>query len=99
MGGVQAELSLLPTEEGGKKIPMRSGYRGLVRFIENDDGFDGLGAEVSLKREELRPGERCGVSFTFLFPEHVPEIVPGMAFELLEGAKVIGRGTITGTLT
>lgn len=88
---VRASLSILAAAEGGRTTPIVSGYRSLARFegTEVDLGF-----ELELEAESLAPGERGTGRLSFWAVEEVPDLSVGQNFELREGARVVGQGTI-----
>lgn len=88
---IQASLRLLPLSEGGRSSPIESGYRSLARFegTENDFGF-----ELDLDLERLAPGESGTGRLSFWAVEELPELSVAQSFEVREGARVVGQGTV-----
>lgn len=88
---IRANLRLLPLNEGGRSSPIESGYRSLERFegAEADLGF-----ELDLDPERLAPGESGTGRLSFWAAEELPELSVGQWFELREGARVVGDGTV-----
>ena len=89
---IKARLTLLPTENGGRRSPVFSGYRPQFRYLgrDNDVSID------LLNRESLCPGDTDDVYLTFFRPElQLRRIAIDTEFELAEGAKPVARGTIT----
>jgi translation elongation factor EF-Tu-like GTPase len=88
---VRAELRLLPTDEGGRKDPMLSGYRSLVRFgaDEQDIGF-----EWHADADPLRPGRAGTGRLEFWALDDPSPFTAGHEFEVREGSRVIGYGTV-----
>ncbi len=70
---------------------MTSGYRSAARFesAELDYGF-----ELELDTGQLAPGEAGTGRLSFWAVEELPELSAGQSFELREGARVVGHGTV-----
>ncbi len=91
---LEAELSLIPTSQGGRQSPIYSGYRGQFHLHGLDDPADVEWYFPDV--ESLAPGTatRCHVSF--IRPElHLRPISVGDDFEVREGARTVGLGTVT----
>lgn len=88
---VRATLELLPTERGGRTLPLESGYRSLVRFEGTDVDF---GFELELDRTPLDPGTEGNGLLSLWAVDELPELASGQRFELREGTRVVGNGTI-----
>lgn len=88
-----AELKYLTTEEGGRTMPAHSGYRPHVKFPFSDSISSG--EQVFIGKEKVKPGESVTAKIALL--AHVlfaKELEVGQTFEFLEGARLIGRGTV-----
>ena len=94
---IEAEIRYLTTEEGGRKNGVLSGYRGQFHYDGNNyDGFQFFPDQSEGEMVEL------GITVNALvrFPQshwnevHSKRITAGMKFEIHEGAKVVGRGTV-----
>ena len=74
-------------------MPIFSGYRPAFYFGSEQMGYDGV---ITLEgRDRAFPGEECCVRVRFLHPEWLQEVLkPDTLFEVKEGAKVVGRGTV-----
>ena|SRR5438552_19204178 len=92
--GIRARISLLSSEDGGRKTPLFSGYRAGV-FLDSHKKA-GNDAVMTLEGKELcRPGETCQVRLDFLHPELLEgPFAPTSAFVLREGARTIARGEV-----
>jgi hypothetical protein len=88
---VRAELRLRPTNEGGRSTPILSGYRSLVRF--QNSAVD-LGFELELEGENIAPGQSGVGILSFWAGGEQPEVFDSESFELREGARVVGYGTV-----
>jgi elongation factor Tu len=89
-----ATVYLLRTEEGGRRTPIASGYRSALAFEPDSD--DLLDAVMELSgRDELQPGDSGTVRLRPLNTAYWQGIAqPESPFEVREGKRVIGRGTI-----
>lgn len=95
---IEATIRYLTTAEGGRQNGVVSGYRGQFYYNGNDhDGsqvFPGLPEGVFAE---------LGTSLQVIihFPEkrwneiHSKHIEVGMPFEIHEGSRVVGHGTVT----
>ena len=92
---IDVELHLLPTSEGGKAQPLRSGYRSIILFegAELPCGF-----ELELVPElvdGLAPGASTRARLLlWAVAEATPFLLTGKRFELREGDRIVGRGVI-----
>ena len=82
---VEAEISFIPTEQGGRKTPVYSGYRPQFHFGEEvwdaEHEYPGV--------ERVLPGETVKVLLRFARPEaHLHQVHEGMEFLIQEGARV-----------
>lgn len=88
-----AHLSYLTTEEGGRIGPVFSGYRPQVKFPFSKSMTSGQ--QILLDKEMVFPGESVKVELALLAPitfKH--QLSLGQEFEVLEGARLVGRGQI-----
>ena len=87
----EGKLSLLSTNQGGRKTPLFSDYRGGLFKIDGDH----FGSSIELiDQTELMPGETAQVRVTFLAPKALNLVTSrirlGSYYEICEGAKLIG---------
>jgi len=88
---IEASIYFLTPEEGGRTSPVRSGYR--PQFYYEGQDWDAIHDYPG--HDEVKPGSTVITLLSFLTPEqHRDRVKPGLAFELREGAKVIGKGTV-----
>jgi elongation factor Tu len=89
----EAEIYALPTESGGRKSPMLSGYR-----PNHDFGLPGELNDAKHDYPEtgkIAPGERGVARLWLLSPERQKgRLFEGMEFTVQEGNRVVGRGKI-----
>jgi hypothetical protein len=70
---------------------MTSGYRSIIRFRSNEMDF---GCELELEQGSLGPGENGTGRLSFWAPQELPGLSVGQTFELREGTRIVGTGTI-----
>lgn len=99
---IEATIRYLTTEEGGRQGPVASGYRGQFHYQgEEDKAWHGFQYFPGLPKGDSVP---LGVTVQAVikFPPHSWEkhhshrLYVGMPFEIREGRKLVGRGTVTG---
>ncbi len=88
---VRGTVGLVATDEGGRVRAIQSGYRSLIRFDGSDIDF---GAELEIDEPPLAPGASCTVLLSFWAVDELPELAAGQRFELREGTRVVGHGTV-----
>jgi elongation factor Tu len=89
---VEAEISFLPTSEGGRALPATSGYRPQFYY----EGKDWDAVHEYPDNECVQPGQTARAFLTFLSPaEHAGRLRQGTKFLLREGQRVVGRGVVT----
>lgn len=89
---IRANLQLLGPHEGGRTSPIQSGYRSLAGF----EGFESeFGFELDLDGGQLAPGDSGTGRLSFWAVEDLPDLAAGLSFELREGARVVGHGTVS----
>jgi translation elongation factor EF-Tu-like GTPase len=93
---IEAEITFVPTAEGGRKTPAFSGYRPQFYY----DGYDWDAIQDYPDVSAVCPGQTVRALLRFMSPgAHVGRIFPGMEFLCREGAKVVARGRITKILS
>jgi translation elongation factor EF-Tu-like GTPase len=86
-----ARVALRSTAAGGREGPINTGYRALVVI----DGFNSDAILTLTNGREGLPGGEAEIELSFLFPEYFgARLRVGATFEMREGARVIGTGTI-----
>lgn len=89
---LEAEIYYLQHEEGGRKSPVYSGYRGQFYY----DGQDWDAPQLFVDKEIYNPGETVKAYLQTLSPKaHIGKFYVGKEFEIREGAKTVGKGRIT----
>ena len=95
--GLRARLELLPSAAGGRRGWIRSGWRPALWF--GDSGPAGEPHTHSclvelVDDESAGPGEVVIATLRPLAFETWPPVEKGSSFEILEGAGVVGHGTV-----
>lgn len=93
---IEADVELLPTEGGGRRSPIASGYRCNCWI----GGLDATGntyndATIFLVTGQLQPGTRGRVRVQPHSPDEWSAIHEGSRFDLCEGRKVVGTALVT----
>lgn len=89
---IEAEITFVPTEQGGRKTLAHSGYRPQFYY----DGHDWDAIHQYPDVESVRPGQTVRTLLRFLSPvSHVDRVQVGMEFQIREGQKVVGYGRVT----
>ncbi len=91
MREVNAVLTLLRTEDGGRKTAITTGYRPsfYIGALQTDGAIELLGID------KQNPGETKPIRIKLLHPENFGKVLAvGVDFEIREGSKMIGRGRI-----
>lgn len=89
---VEAIVTFLPTEHGGRHGPAFSDYRPQFYY----GGHDWDAPQEYPDVAQVNPGDTVRAYLAFLSPlEHVGKIKPGTPFLIREGQKIVGYGAIT----
>ncbi|WP_412970788.1 hypothetical protein [Glaciecola sp. MF2-115] len=89
---IEAEIYFLTPNEGGRSTPVFSGYRGQFYY----DGLDFDARQEYPDVETVKPGETVRTYLAFMSPKlHHKKLYEGMEFLVREGAKTVGKGTVT----
>ncbi|WP_066405200.1 hypothetical protein [Flavisolibacter tropicus] len=89
---LQADIYYLTEQEGGRKTPVASGYRG--QFYYNGKDFDAM--QQFVDKAWCHLGDTVQVLLQTASPEfHTGQLYVGKEFEIREGSKTVGKGTIT----
>lgn len=90
-------VTFLPAEAGGRAQPAQlddRGYRPHLRIAPNGEH---LGVEFVDGPEQVRPGEATYATVRFIYAPAMSydALTVGHTFEILEGHRVIGHGSVT----
>jgi len=94
---LSARLELLPRDQGGRRSPIRSGYRPALWFGDTDPA-----GELQLHscivhlhgRDTVEPGESVDADLSPVAFETWPTVAAGARFDVFEGARPVGRGRV-----
>ncbi len=88
-----ATLKYYTTEEGGRRMPAKSGYRPQVKF--DFEEVQTSGQQVFIDKEFVYPGDEVNAEILMASPIIFKgRLLCGMAFDFCEGTKVLGTGQI-----
>lgn len=89
---LQADIYYLTEQEGGRKTSVASSYRG--QFHYNGKDFDAM--QQFIDKSWCQLGDIVQVFLQTASPEfHTGQFYVGKQFEIREGSKIVGKGTIT----
>jgi translation elongation factor EF-Tu-like GTPase len=89
---IEAKITYLKTQEGGRSSPVFSGYRG--QFYYNDKDWDAPQSFPDVA--QAKPGETVRAYLGFLSPqEHFGNIHVGMKFLIREDIRTVATGVVT----
>jgi translation elongation factor EF-Tu-like GTPase len=89
---IEAEITFVATNEGGRRTPVRTGYRPQFHY----KGEDHVVIHTFIGTEWVAPGQTVMAYLEFLHPELIfGRIVPGNTFEIREGYRVVAKGRVT----
>ena len=89
---IEAEVTLLPTQDGGRSTGVTSGYR--PQFYYDGHHWDAI--HTYPDSDVVNPGETARAYLYLISPQyHVGKLRPGKPFLLYEGRKLIGYGVVT----
>jgi len=93
MADVEAIITFLKTEEGGRIYPCVSGYRP-AHLIKED--YLTTGVHYYYDKEEALLGESVTGTITFITPEAYPHCLrEGKTITIQEGSHIVGYAKIT----
>ena len=89
-----ATLTYRTTEEGGRSTPVfKTGYRAQVKFPFSD--MQTSGQQTLVDKDIVFPGDTVTAEIEIVAVAYFAnQLIEGMNFEVREGSKVIGVGTI-----
>ena len=94
---IEADITYLSTESGGRKSAVRSGYR-----PNHDFGLDGMLNDAHHEYagvESVAPGQTARARIWLLAPDYqLGRLHPGFGFKVLEGAHVVAHAVIVSVL-
>ncbi|MCW3019056.1 MAG: hypothetical protein JWN10_1364 [Solirubrobacterales bacterium] len=94
---LSASFELFPRDQGGRKSPVRSGYRPALWFGDTDpDGELRLHSCIVHfhDRDTVSPGESVDADLAPVAFETWPTVAAGAGFDVFDGARPVGRGRL-----
>jgi translation elongation factor EF-Tu-like GTPase len=89
---IEAEITFVPTEQGGRSQPAFSGYRPQFYY----DGMDWDAVQQYPDVEKVLPGQTVRALLSFSRPQmHFGRVIEGMEFLVREGQRTVARGRVT----
>jgi elongation factor Tu len=89
---IEVELTLLPTDHGGRKGPVSTGYR--PQFYYANEDWDA--SHTYIATDVVHPGQSAKAWVDFHSAQyHRGRVHVGMPFLLREGNRVVGYGRVT----
>ena len=94
---LRVRFYLLPTEDGGRSGPIRTGHRSLMRLEGTtlDFGFE-LELGLDCSATGLAPGVSGDALLHLWAAEELPDVPPGRKLEIREGGRIVGTGIVRG---
>lgn len=90
---IEGEFHLYDSLQGGRTRPVESGYRPQHRVHDN---YASSGRHVYPQVEQLAPGATAKVQVWFVTPEvHPASLWIGRELDVMEGARVVGKLTVS----
>ena len=90
---IEAEIEFLTTAAGGRRTPVKTGYRP-THAMARTDVLNDAHHEYPDK-EWVHPGETVRTRMWFFAPEYQADrLLKGMEFTVQEGSKIVGHGRI-----
>ena len=96
-GYFRAQLRLVPTDEGGRRGRIYSGYRSTWWLGDRtpDGSIQYHDAPLTVEDgDRLELGELAVVRLYPTHPEYWPDVRPGQSIEMREGSRVVGHATV-----
>jgi elongation factor Tu len=95
MDDIEAEITFIPTEKGGRHSPAFQNYRPQFYI----DGLNYAALYHFIGVEQVNPGETVNATIKLLAADLLePLVKQGKTFEMREGAKIVAYGKITKVL-
>ncbi|MFC5175648.1 hypothetical protein [Nocardioides taihuensis] len=93
-GYIRARLHLLSTHEGGRSVPIFSGYRSSWGFPQEVHEYVHDGPLLIEDQDTLSPGEVATVRLHPLVPDYWPEVSVGLSLGMFEGSRKVGEAVV-----
>ena len=100
---IKARLTLYPTEKGGRKTGIKTGYRPnhVFEYKKNSSDFvTTYIGQIDFEKEWILPSETENVNVRFLKHQNIADLIEkGKIWWIHEGPRKIGEAEITEILT
>ena len=91
---IEADISFIPTNEGGRATPAWQGYR-----VDHDFGIKGrinVAQHEFIGCDSAEPGQKVRSRLWFMVPEQQKNrLHPGFKFTVCEGGRIVAYGIVT----
>ena len=96
MYDLKAEIAFIPTDLGGRRMPICSGWRPQFRYCDQDEPGDWDVVFFTDEHVEwVTPGQTVEAYLCFLSPHRqLGKLYPGTEFLLREGARIVAKGKV-----
>jgi translation elongation factor EF-Tu-like GTPase len=95
---LRVELELITSDRGGRRRPVRDGYRASMSFGRRRRDVEPIVHDAVIVLEdtdELPPGDHATARAYVVLPDELPRHVgPGTIFTLLEGDRIVARASV-----
>ena len=89
---IEAEVTFLPTADGGRSVPAKSGYRPNHLVLPD---YLTSGHHEYKDKEQVLPGESAITEIWFLSPDRYPKSMSvGKVIQVQEGSRVVGHAKV-----
>ncbi|MEW6688556.1 MAG: hypothetical protein AB1452_05620 [Pseudomonadota bacterium] len=96
---VRAVFTFVPSTEGGRVGPAKSGYRPQHNFGAPDDRLMQIGKVDFEGKSEVHPGESANAIVTFLAnPDLLAKLQVGREWRVQEGLRLVAKAKVTEVL-
>jgi hypothetical protein len=98
-GYLRATFHLLPTQSGGRKMPITREYRPNWSIGSEPDAQHMSGAPLLIDSgETVAPGEGAEVRLFPMYPDFWTSVTPGTQLFAFEGLRLVGRAVVTAVI-
>jgi elongation factor Tu len=89
---IEAEVTFIPTAEGGRSTAAKSGYRPIHLVLPD---YLTSGQHEYKDKEQVLPGESAITEIWFLAPEQYPKSMHiGKVIKVQEGSRLVGHAKV-----
>lgn len=95
LGYIEAVLTMRPAADGGRHIPIRSGYRPNWWLLIGGERINAGGTVELVDTDELAPGAAARIRIYPFLPETWEAVTVGTPLEVSEGPTPVGGAVVT----